>query len=72
MLTLTTDSLNYSEGVKSYATPVATYVASFTLVHVLLKAADVSLETVDGLLKWTANEKVHTDCTNFVASYNCV
>ena len=58
MLTLTTETLNHSEGLKSYATVVATYVASFTLVHVLLKAADVSMETIDGLLKWTANEKV--------------
>jgi len=44
--------------VKSYATFAATYLASFTLAHVFLKAADLSLETTDGLLKWSANEKV--------------
>merc|ERR1719447_2020481 len=37
---------------------VATYVASFTISQVLLKAADLGLETTDGLLKLTANEKV--------------
>merc|ERR1712002_631275 len=42
----------------SYATLVATYVASFTISQVLLKAADLGLETTDGLLKLTANEKV--------------
>merc|ERR1712116_96584 len=42
------------ESVKSYAT----YLASFTLAHVFLKATDLSLETTDGLLKWSANEKV--------------
>merc|ERR1719186_2112021 len=46
------------ESVKSYATFAATYLASFTLAHVLLKATDLSLETTDGLLKWLANEKV--------------
>jgi len=45
------------ESVKSYATFAATYLASFTLAHVFLKATDLSLETTDGLLKWTANEK---------------
>jgi len=46
------------ESVGSYATLVATYVASFTISQVLLKAADLGLETTDGLLKLTANEKV--------------
>merc|ERR1712150_123186 len=49
------------EGVKSYATLAATYLevlASFTLAHVCLKAIDLSLETTDGLLKWSANDKV--------------
>merc|ERR1712200_339171 len=46
------------ESVRSYATFVATYLASFTLAHVFLKATDLSLETTDGLLKWSANEKV--------------
>merc|ERR1711928_191650 len=36
----------------------ATYLASFTLAHVLLKAIDLSMETTDGMLKWSANEKV--------------
>merc|ERR1712055_1014571 len=36
----------------------ATYVASFTIAQVFLKAADLGLETTDGLLKLTANEKV--------------
>merc|ERR1712212_154446 len=46
------------EGVSSYASLVATYVASFTLAHVFLKASDVGLETADSVLKWTSNEKV--------------
>jgi len=46
------------EGISSYATLVATYVASFTIAQVALKAADIGLETSDGLLKWTGNEKV--------------
>jgi len=46
------------ESVKSYATFAATYLASFTLAHVFLKATDLSLETTDGLLKWSAYEKV--------------
>merc|ERR1711928_255198 len=46
------------ESVRSYATHGATYLASFTLAHVFLKATDLSLETTDGLLKWSANEKV--------------
>jgi len=46
------------ESVGSYATLVATYVASFTIAQVFLKAADLVLETTDGLLKLTANEKV--------------
>jgi hypothetical protein len=46
------------ESVKSYATLAATYLASFTLAHVFLKATDLGLETTDGLLKWSANEKV--------------
>ena len=40
---------------------VATYVASFTIAQVALKAADIGLETSDGLLKWTGNEKVKQD-----------
>merc|ERR1711962_147915 len=44
--------------VKSYATFAATYLASFTLAHVFLKATDLGLKTTDGLLKWSANEKV--------------
>ena len=32
--------------------------ASFTIAQVFLKAADLGLETTDGLLKLTANEKV--------------
>jgi len=46
------------ESVGCYATLVATYVASFTIAQVFLKAADLGLETTDGLLKLTANEKV--------------
>jgi len=46
------------ESVKSCATFAASYLASFTLAHVFLKATDLSLETTDGLLKWSANEKV--------------
>merc|ERR1712240_688422 len=46
------------ESIGSYATLVATYVASFTIAQVALKAADIGLETSDGLLKWTGNEKV--------------
>jgi len=46
------------ESVKSYATLAATYLASFTLAHVFLKATDMSLETTDTLLKRLANEKV--------------
>ena len=46
------------EGVTSYATLAATYIASFTLAQLLLKASDVGLETADSFLKWTSNEKV--------------
>ena len=46
---------------KSYATFAATYLASFTLAHVFLKATDLGLETTDGLLKWSANEKVYLE-----------
>jgi len=46
------------ESVCSYATLVATYVASFTIAQVFLKTADLGLETTDGLLKLTANKKV--------------
>merc|ERR1719187_2201076 len=46
------------DSVKSYATFAATYLASFTLAHVFLKATDLGLETTDGLLKGSANEKV--------------
>jgi len=44
--------------VKSYATFAATFLASFALANVFLKATDLSLEITDGLLKWSANEKV--------------
>jgi len=47
-----------SDSVKSYASFAATYLASFTLAHVFLKATDLGLETTDGLLKWSVNEKV--------------
>jgi len=46
------------ESVGSYATLVATYMASFTIAQVFLKAADLGLETTDGVLKLTANKKV--------------
>ena len=46
---------------KSHATFAATYLASFTLAHVFLKATDLGLETTDGLLKWAANEKVYLE-----------
>merc|ERR1711990_652657 len=46
------------EGVSSYATLAASYIASFTLAQLFLKASDVCLETADSLLKWTSNEKV--------------
>merc|ERR1711934_948162 len=42
------------EGVSTYAT----YVASFNLAHVILKASDLCFETADGILKWTSSEKV--------------
>merc|ERR1711970_1615845 len=42
------------EGVTSYATLAATYIASFTLAQLLLKASDVGLETADSFLKWTS------------------
>merc|ERR1712203_483780 len=47
------------ESVQSHATFAATYLASFTLAHVFLKATDLSLETTDGLLKLSAYEKVN-------------
>merc|ERR1711872_767793 len=46
------------DSVKSYATYAATYLASFTLAHAFLKATDLGLETTDGLLKWSASDKV--------------
>merc|ERR1711934_1037900 len=46
------------EGVSTYATQAATYVASFNLAHVILKASDLCFETADGILKWTSSEKV--------------
>merc|ERR1719403_160159 len=46
------------ESGRNYATFAATYLASFTLAHVFLKATDLSLETTDGLLKWSANGRV--------------
>merc|ERR1712030_87571 len=42
------------EGVSTYAT----YVASFNLAHVILKASDLCFETADSILKWTSSEKV--------------
>ena len=54
------------EGVSSYATLAATYVASFTLAHVFLKASDAGLETADSMLKWTSNEKVLRSALGFV------
>merc|ERR1711872_372408 len=44
------------ESISRYATLVATYVASLTIAQVALKAADIGLETSDGLLKWTGNK----------------
>merc|ERR1711928_234555 len=46
------------ESVGSYVSLVATYMASFIIAQVFLKATDLGLETTDGLLKLTANEKV--------------
>jgi len=46
------------DSVGSYVSLVATYMASFTIAQVFLKAADLGLETTDGLLKLTANQKV--------------
>merc|ERR1719204_2503562 len=46
------------DSVGSYINLVATYMASFTIAQVFLKAADLGLETTDGLLKLTANQKV--------------
>jgi len=46
------------QSVRNYATFAATYLASYTLAHVVLKATDLSLEITDGLLIWSANEKV--------------
>merc|ERR1711928_292899 len=46
------------ESVGSYVSLVATYMASFIIAQVFLKAADLGLETADGLLKLTANQKV--------------
>merc|ERR1712203_111536 len=46
------------ESVGRYASLVATYMASFTIAQVFLKAVDLGLETTDGLLKLTANQKV--------------
>ena len=42
----------------TYATQAATYVASFNLAHVILKASDICFETADSILKWTSSEKV--------------
>merc|ERR1711910_91096 len=42
------------EGVSNYAYLGATYMASFTLANVLLKASDLGLETADRVLKWTS------------------
>merc|ERR1712147_533037 len=39
------------ESVGSYATLVATYVDSFTIAQVFLKAADLGLENTEGLLR---------------------
>ena len=48
----------FREGVSTYATQAATYVASFNLAHVILKASDLCFETADSILKWTSSEKV--------------
>ena len=48
----------FREGASTYATQAATYVASFNLAHVILKASDLCFETADGILKWTSSEKV--------------
>ena len=54
----------------SYAYMGATYMASFTLANVLLKASDLGLETADSVLKWTSSEKVRNIevlmCVNFL------
>merc|ERR1712200_114283 len=44
------------ESVGRYASLVATYMASFTIARVFLKAVDLGLETTDGLLKLTQPE----------------
>ena len=48
----------FREGASTYATQAATYVASFNLAHVILKASDLCFETADSILKWTSSEKV--------------
>ena len=42
----------------AHATLLATYLASFTLAQVVLKASDAGLETTDALLKLVPGEKV--------------
>merc|ERR1712013_936898 len=39
-----------------FTDPLAIYVASFPVVHILLKATDLSLETTDGMLHWSARK----------------
>ena len=46
------------EGVGNYATTASTYLASFTIAHIVLKASDAGLGTADSMLKWASNEKV--------------
>ena len=72
MLKLFRVKLYYRDSVKSYATFAATYLASFTLAHVFLKATDLSLETTDGLLKWSANEKVYLEIVLQKTSYRLI
>ena len=57
---------------KSYATFAATYLASFTLAHVFLKATDLGLKTTDGLLKRSANEKVYLEIVLQKSSYRLI
>ena len=46
------------EGVGNCAATASTYLASFTIAHIVLKASDAGLGTADSMLKWTANENV--------------
>ena len=46
------------EGVGNCATTASTYLASFNIAHIVLKASDAGLGTADSMLKWTGNENV--------------